>query len=71
MRSWWWSWTAVDNATGYKVQWKSGVEGFNTGNRQAVIGSGTTTSRTEQRDGVHGAGERDADGGERGPGVGR
>ena len=40
------SWTAVDNATGYKVQWKSGVEGYNTGNRQAVIGSGTTTSHT-------------------------
>ena len=40
------SWTAVDNATGYKVQWKSGVEGYNTGNRQAVTASGTTTSRT-------------------------
>ena len=40
------SWTAVDNATGYKVQWKSGVEGYNAGNRQAVIGSGTTTSHT-------------------------
>ena len=40
------SWTAVDNATGYKVQWKSGVEVYNTGNRQAVISSGTTTSHT-------------------------
>ena len=40
------SWTAVDNATGYKVQWKSGGQGYNAGNRQAVIGSGTTTSHT-------------------------
>ena len=40
------SWTAVDNATGYRVQWKSGVEVYNTGNRQAVISSGTTTSHT-------------------------
>ena len=40
------SWTAVDNATGYKVQWKSGGESYNTGDRQAVISSGTTTSHT-------------------------
>ena len=40
------SWTAVDNATGYQVQWKSGGQGYNAGNRQAVIGSGTTTSHT-------------------------
>ena len=39
-------WTAVANATGYRVQWKSGGESFNTGNRQAVISSGTTTSHT-------------------------
>ena len=40
------SWTAVDNATGYKVQWKSGVEAYNTGDRQATVTSGTTTSHT-------------------------
>ena len=38
------NWTAVDNATGYKVQWKSGVQGYNTGDRQAVIPSGSTTT---------------------------
>ena len=40
------SWTAVDNATGYKVQWKSGVESYNTGDRQATVASGSTTSHT-------------------------
>ena len=40
------NWTAVGNATGYKVQWKSGAQDFNTGDREAVISSGTTTSRT-------------------------
>ena len=40
------NWAAVGNATGYKVQWKSGSEGYNTGNRQATITSGTTTSHT-------------------------
>ena len=39
-------WTAVDNATGYKVQWKSGVEAFNTGDRQATVASGATISHT-------------------------
>ena len=39
------SWTAVDNATGYKVQWKSGSEIYDT-NRQATITSGSTTSHT-------------------------
>ena len=39
-------WTAVSNATGYRVQWKSGAQGYNTGNRQAVIASGSTTSHT-------------------------
>ena len=33
---------AVDNATGYKVQWKSGVD-YNTGDRQATVTSGSTT----------------------------
>ena len=26
------NWTAVGNATGYKVQWKSGSQSYNTGN---------------------------------------
>ena len=40
------SWTAVDNATGYKVQWKSGNQGYNTGDRQATVSSGSTTNHT-------------------------
>ena len=40
------SWTAVANATGYKVQWKSGSENYNTTDRQATIASGSTTSHT-------------------------
>ena len=40
------NWTAVDNATGYTVQWKSGSQNYNTGNRQATVPSGTTTSHT-------------------------
>ena len=38
-------WDAVGNATGYRVQWKSGGQGYNT-NRQATIASGSTTSHT-------------------------
>ena len=38
------SWTAVANATGYRVQWKSGGRGYNTGDRQATVASGSTTS---------------------------
>ena len=40
------TWTAVANATGYKVQWKSGSQGYNTGDRQATVTSGSTTSHT-------------------------
>ena len=40
------NWTAVDNATGYTVQWKSGGQGYNTDDRQATVTSGTTTSHT-------------------------
>ena len=40
------NWTAEDNATGYKVQWKSGVQDYNTGDRQAVIPLGETTTYT-------------------------
>ena len=39
-------WTAVGNATGYKVQWKSGGQSYNTSDRQATIASGSTTSYT-------------------------
>ena len=39
------SWTAVDNATGYTVQWKSGGENYDA-NRQATVTSGSTTSHT-------------------------
>ena len=40
------NWTAVDNATGYKVQWKSGGQNYNTGSRQSTVTSGSTTSHT-------------------------
>ena len=40
------NWTAVDNATGYKVQWKSGVQDYNTGDRQATVTSCSTTTYT-------------------------
>ena len=40
------TWTAVDNATGYTVQWTSGGQGYNTTNRQATVTSGSTTSHT-------------------------
>ena len=40
------TWTAVDNATGYTVQWKSGDQDYNTDDRQATVTSGTTTSHT-------------------------
>ena len=39
------SWTAVSEANGYRVQWKSGTEGYNE-QRQAVIASGDTISHT-------------------------
>ena len=40
-------WTAVDNATGYTVQWKSDLqENYNTGDRQARVTPGSTTSHT-------------------------
>ena len=40
------TWTAVDNATGYTVQWKSSGQGYNTGDRQATVTSGSTTRYT-------------------------
>ena len=38
-------WTAVDNATGYRVQWKSGSQDYDP-TRQATVTSGSTTSYT-------------------------
>ena len=38
-------WTAVSNATGYQVQWKSGSQNYNNA-RRALIDSGTTASYT-------------------------
>ena len=38
--------TAVYNATGYRVQWKSGSLDYNTGDRQFTFSSGSTTSHT-------------------------
>ena len=40
------TWTAVDNATGYTVQWTSGSQAYNTGDRQATVTSRSTTSHT-------------------------
>ena len=40
------TWTAVDTATGYTVQWMSGSEGYNTGDRQAPVTSGSPTRYT-------------------------
>ena len=40
------NWVAVGNATGYKVQWKSGTQSYNTTTRQATITSGSTISHT-------------------------
>ena len=34
------TWTAVDTATGYTVQWTSGSQGYNSGDRQATVTSG-------------------------------
>ena len=39
------NWAQVSGATGYKVQWKSGGQSYNS-SRQATISSGSTTSRT-------------------------
>ena len=40
------TWTAVDTATGYTVQWTSGSEDYNTGDRQATVTSRSTTRYT-------------------------
>ena len=38
------SWNAVDEADGYRVQWKSGAEAYGAGGRQHTISDGATTS---------------------------
>ena len=40
------TWTAVDTATGYTVQWMSSGQGYNTGDRQATVTTGSTTRYT-------------------------
>ena len=40
------SWNPVDGAGGYKVQWKSGEEGYDPANRQAWTRGGDKTSHT-------------------------
>ena len=40
------TWTAVDTATGYTVQWMSGSQGYTTGDRQATVTSGSPTRYT-------------------------
>ena len=40
------TWTEVDNATGYTVQWTSSGQGYNTGDRQATVTTGSTTRYT-------------------------
>ena len=37
------SWTAAPNATGYKVQWKSGAENYDDSRQQVIRGGGVTT----------------------------
>ena len=69
------TWTAVDNATGYTVQWTSGGQGYNTGDRQATVTSGYDHESHDhgprQRHRIHGAGERDPDRRQRRPALGR
>ena len=40
------TWTEVDNATGYTVQWMSSGQGYNIGDRQATVTTGSTTRYT-------------------------
>ena len=39
-------WTKATGATGYKVQWKSGQQTYNTSSRQATVSDGSTTTYT-------------------------
>ena len=40
------SWTEATGATGYKVQWKSGQQAYNTSSRQETVSGGSTTTYT-------------------------
>jgi len=40
------SWDEVADTAGYKVQWKSGTQEFNTGDRQDEVSGGSTTTHT-------------------------
>ena len=40
------SWNEMFEADGYKVQWKSGEQDYNEGNRQHIVGDGATTEYT-------------------------
>ena len=40
------TWTAVSTATGYTVQWMSSGQGYNIGDRQATVTTGSTTRHT-------------------------
>ena len=40
------TWTAVSTATGYTVQWMSSGQGYNIGDRQATVTTGSTTRYT-------------------------
>ncbi len=68
------TWTAVDTATGYTVQWTSGGQGYTTGDRQATVTSGSTTRYTIPSlingTALHGASDRDPDGRHRRPALG-
>ena len=39
-------WTEATGATGYKVQWKSGQQAYNTSSRQETVSGGSTTTYT-------------------------
>ena len=40
------SWSAATNASGYKVQWKSGSQSYDTSTRQATVATGTSHTIT-------------------------
>ena len=40
------TWSQVDDATGYRVQWRSGAQEFDSADREAVIDGGATTEHT-------------------------
>ena len=68
------TWTAVDTATGYTVQWTSGSQGLQhrrpAGHGHVGVDHEPHDSQPYQRHGIHGAGDRDPDGRHRRPAVG-